>query len=115
MNVKTKALEQAIKMLDATGAQYKIISAEGNHYGELVLAEPAKPKSTKRYGMFTPTCYTEQINAMKVGEVVVIAPPEGATPEELRSVMSGHASKKFGAKNHTTSITEGRVELLRLA
>lgn len=114
MDVKTKAITQAARLLTAAGAQFKIIAPDGAEFGDLEVAEP-KARATRRHNVYAVTGYIQKIDAMAVGDVVTLEPP---TPEDLdgfRSAVCGSAGRAFGNGNYTTATNAGAVEVLRIA
>lgn len=113
MSIKDKTLQQAIKLLNALGCSYKIISAEGAEFGTLeVVKQQAR---TVRSRVFANTGYIQKIKAMSVGEVLTFTPPEGSTAEEMRSAVCGTAHRLLGSGNYVTSVDATTVQILRTA
>ena len=68
-----RTIAQAIKLLDASGAKYKIIDQDGNQYGSLIVTEPKKASKSYKHPPGTMhRFYYPLIKDMKVGDVVVI-------------------------------------------
>lgn len=114
MDVKTKALQQALKMLDAVGATYKVVMPSGEQYGALeCVVKSGRPTRIVRPNIFAKTGYIDRMKNMHSGEVEVFTPPEGADAEQMRSAVCGSAVRIFGAGNFKTSISNNCVEVLR--
>ncbi len=119
MNVKQKQVQQAIKALSAAGLRFKVIDEDGTEHGNLpVLVEQPKvqrPKRIVRRNVFARSGYIGTLGKMAVGDVESIAPPSGATADEMRGAVSGTCTRLFGRGNYATSINDGHVEVFRLA
>jgi hypothetical protein len=120
--VETKAALQAIKLLNAVGAKYKIIYPDGTEVGELVLAkvEPeGKKKITRRrdfslaYGTYA-KLIRPMLKSTDVGQVASI-PIAPYNAERLRSAATAIAHHLWGNGSHTSAITKTHVEILRIA
>lgn len=112
MDVKTNTIIKAIRLLDAAGAQFKIIAATGEEYGTLKLAEPVG--RARRHNVYAVTGYIPKVEAMKVGEVLVLEVPAGEAPGGFQSAICGRAGAVFGAGNYTTSRNGNNIEVLRI-
>lgn len=115
MNIKTEAINKAIRMLDAAKAQYKIITEDGQEFGELNVAK--KAKHSLRHRFYANTGYLEKIKPMVVGDVVLLSPPEGSTCEQMRSAVCGTLNRMHGAGACMTTINKvtNQIEVLRLS
>lgn len=113
MSIKEKTLQQAIKLLDALGCNYKVISSDGAEFGSLeVVKQQAR---NVRHRVFANTGYIDKVKVMSVGEVLTLNPPDGSTAEEMRSAVCGTAHRLLGSGNYVTSIENNHVEILRTA
>lgn len=111
MDIKTKAFNQAINTLKALGAQFKVIAADGQEYGELEVVVPKA--RTRRHDVYASTNHLAKIQAMQIGEVEVLTAPEGEDVKKFRSAVCGAAGRFFGNGNYVTSVnSDGAVELL---
>lgn len=113
MNIHDKALGNALKQLKALKLSFKIIGMDGTEYGDLEVVK--KKARTRRHGIFLETGYQQTIDALAAGESAVFEPPEGTTAKEMQKPISAHAGKRFGRGNFMSTISNGRIELLRLA
>lgn len=113
MSIQEKALSNALKTLNALNVSYKVIGMDGAEYGNLEVVK--KKARTRRHGIFSQTGYHLQIDALKVGEAAKFTPPAGTTAKEMQKPVSSRANKTFGSGNFMSSITNGQVEILRLA
>lgn len=119
LGVHTEALSRALKLLDAAGAQYCVIAADGQKYGALEIKEPAGKKQRHQAhprGAFLDhhKPYTKDL---KPGDSVVV--PYGPFSSEmdresLRSSLSGWSCRAWGAGNYITEKTEAGIEVLRV-
>lgn len=113
MDVKAKAITQAVRLLQAAGAQFKVIADDGTEFGELEVAAQ-KIRSCRR-GHFAATGYLQKLEAMEVGGVEILRPEQPEDLESLRGSVCGKASRLFGRGNYTTVVNDGAVEILRIA
>lgn len=115
MDIKTEAINKAIRLLDAAKAQYKIITEDGQEFGELEVM--VRVKHSARHRVFAETGYIEKIKPMVIGDVVVLSPPEGSTCEQMRSAVCGTLNRMYGAGACMTTINKvtNQVEILRIA
>ena len=119
MNVKTVALNRALAMLNAAGARYVVITAEGETHavGGLEVAEKREPKRHKNPARPVGTLvkyYKPLIENMAVGDVVVV-PYNSFACRELRSAMSAWTVKYWGKGSSIIHANDVGLELLRLA
>lgn len=113
MDIKTKTIAQAIRLLNATGAQYKIIAPDGQEHGTLEVLR--KPLITRRHNHFAKSGFIDRIKACAVAEVLVLDVPDDSTADEFRKAVCSAASRHLGNGNYTTNINGETVELLRIA
>lgn len=113
--IQLATLKRALSMLDAIGAQYAIISADGTRFGTLQIAEE-KSKPTRAYSYKELGDYIkERFNLPNVGDVLTI-PVDKFKINELQSAISSHAVK-VGGKGHYTNCRakdKKSIEILRL-
>lgn len=108
-----KTIDQAVRNLTASGCKFAIITPDGRQLGELILEAPKKPVR-KHVNDFASTGYTATIKAMQVGEVAVFE-SDRFNPAAYRGAISACACSYFGPGNATSTIRDGKIELLRLA
>lgn len=119
------ALERALAMLNASGAEYIVRMPDGAEYqrGELRLAEPKpvrekdpnKPKKGSKYGWGTLTNYiTPLLSAMNPGDVVVV-PFDRFEPIDLGRAVTSTASRLWGNSSYISSRTAAGIEVLRVS
>jgi hypothetical protein len=110
-----RTIQQAIKLLDASGAKYKIIDQDGNEFGTLTASIPKK--TNKNYAHPPGTMfryYHPLVKNMQVGDVVVIDSGE-FTPKSLQGALTGWATAQWGKGSYKTCIIESNIEILRCA
>jgi len=115
--IQTKAINQALRILNAVGAKYKIIMPDATEYGELIIAKPEvkKYRRTLRHPRGTFSAFLAPLfENMKIGDVKQI--PFGEfKPEHLRSAATAYANHLWGPGSHTSTVTKHHVELMRIA
>lgn len=113
MDIQDKALSKALNALNALKVSYKVICKDGTEYGDLVVV--TKKAHTRRHGIFLATGYQQKIDALGIGEVAVFLPPEGTTAKEMQKPVSARAGKVFGNGNFMSTISNGQVQVMRIA
>lgn len=114
--VVTKTIEQAVRLLAASGSQFKVISPDGTHYGALEVVTKKKKtiNPNRTYGELR-KYYDHFVNYQaKVGEVFEI-PAGKYPPEDIRSGVCAKLSTLWGNSTYTSAIVEDRVQILRTA
>ena len=116
MAIKDEALVRALRTLDALEAKYKVITATGEEYGELELAqtEPLKPRNK-----FKALGYSEVVAALKVGDVAKLPLPSGISfenAEKYRGSVASRGCKLWGKGNTMTAWADDKqaIEILRI-
>ena len=114
MDIKTKALNQALNQLKVIGCNFKVITPDGQEFGDLEVVRPRV--RTRRHNVFMGTGYRETIRNMQPGDVHVFVPPEGTTAQEFHKAISSCAGDTFGRieKNHMAAVVGNTIELLCL-
>ena len=117
--IQKQAAEKAIALLNASGAQYKVIFSDGTEYGELEAVQKKRTRNvTIPYGTLQPL-YKPYIDEMQVGSVIQLSIAEaealGGTATSLRSAASAYASKLWGNGTYISTITDKHVEILRIS
>lgn len=119
------ALERALAMLNASGAEYIVRMPDGAEYqrGEMRLAEPKpvrekdpnKPKRGSKYGWGALAHYvTPLMSAVNPGDVLVI-PFDRFEPKDLGHAVSAAAVRMWGSGSHISTRTAAGVEVLRVS
>lgn len=117
--IQKQAAEKAIALLNASGAQYKVIFADGTEYGDLEVVQKKRTRVVRlAYGSLH-HLYRDKVDACEVGGVIQIPldelPPLGAEPKSLRSAVTAYASSKWGNNSYISTITDKHLEVLRYA
>jgi hypothetical protein len=117
----------AIMILRAMeGARYKIVLPDGRVFSkdleeaesrpafELEPAEKRTRKSKAVRGAMLPY-YEKQVKSMRVGDVLVLQPPEGFDPDSLRGACAALGVRVFGKGSTQTFMNRenGTIEVLR--
>ena len=111
MQVEKKALERALRILDAIGCRYGVETEDGETFG-VELQKDRKRASVKNAGC---TDYCEQhIKDLNVGEKLTI-PCGQYDASAVQSCLSNAASKLFGRGSIATTRNEksGCIEVMR--
>lgn len=111
MQVERKALDKALKILDALGCRYGVETVEGETYG--VALQPEKMRSSVK----NPGCskYCEQhIKDLNVGEKLTV-PVGDYDPPAIQACLAYAATKLFGRGSITTTRNDKSscVEVMR--
>lgn len=115
--IQVKTLHNAIRLLSVLPVKYKVVTENGEEFGELEVVKQAKrvPRNPhKKWGDIAD--YAKSfIGSMEVGEVVFL-PCADFDPESLRSSASSWMSKTWGNGSYTTLLSKDHstVEVLRL-
>lgn len=118
--IQKQAAEKAIALLNASGAQYKVIFTDGTEYGDLEIVTQKKHKRRVRipYGTLQ-GLYKERVHETNVGGVIQIpiadATALGGNAASLRSAATAYASNVWGNNTYMSTITDKHVEILRIA
>ena len=116
--IVTRTIQDAVKLLNATGVKYKIIDHDGKEYGALEVA--AKPtlrhkKTHREYGSIS-NHFKTYIKDLTVGDVASI--PLGSFAKEkeaLRGAVAAWCNTHWGVGSYKSCVTDKNVEVLRIA
>ena len=115
--VITKTIAKAVELLKASGAQFKVISPNGDEFGELEVA-PEKQKTFRFTRGELSSFYKPLLENLKVGEVATFKNPDPSKYdiEDFRSSACSWISKERGIGAHTSTIdrTFDTLEILRV-
>jgi hypothetical protein len=115
MSVQHTAVTRAITLLNAAGAQYKIIMADGTEFGELqAVVVPTKPKAGSKYGWGVLTKHVSNfLDDVVVGQVGVVeyAPLD---PLDARQAIASYAFRNWGKASWIIEDKGDRAEVLRV-
>lgn len=120
MEIKAQKFDQALRILRALGAKYVVIDADGvqHRHGDLELVEPKKKKAMHPRefprGTYVELVKKQNIHTLKVGDVLTLD-PHGFRAESVRSTAINLATDMWGKNTVTTSINNGKVEVLRIS
>jgi len=112
----SKTIASAVRLLNATGAKYKVIAPDGTEYGDLVI-QTEKPRvrvTTHERGYYNDHI-TPFLGGVKPGDVVTIPYKAGSTPIEMRSVATAKCHQLWGKGSYTSSVGKHGVEILRIS
>jgi len=113
--LQLQQLVKLIKLMDALGCVYKIITPDGKEFGSLqVQTTPQRRKGRYPRGELR-NFYRKQINQnAAIGEIQIIEP--GPYPiEMIRGGVGSMLNGTWGPGSYVTSIKNKCVELLRIA
>ena len=115
--VITKTIAKAVELLKASGAQFKVISPNGEEFGELEVA-PEKSKHFRFTRGELSSYYKPLLENLKVGEVATFKNPDPTKYdiEDFRSSACSWISKEWGLGAHTSTIDRDfdTLEILRV-
>ncbi len=114
MDISAKAIQKALTILDALGAQYKVVTKGGDEFGTLVVVAAKDPRTPRT--KFIHFGYKEQIRSLKLGECQRFTAPDGISAAQYRSVLSAEAHRIYGKGAVMTSIDSRKntVDALRI-
>jgi hypothetical protein len=111
-------IKNAVRQLEATGCEFRVIDPLGNSYGTLEVAEKKKKKKmnpNRTYGELR-EYYDSYMNYnAKVGEVIEIPPSAKYKPEEIRSGICAKLTSRWGKGTYVSAISGQTVQILRTA
>lgn len=116
MSVQQLAIERAVNMLKGAGAQFKIITSDGQEYGELHVAEPVQRKRkvyTRPQGEMRDHYLPHVIGMVPGGYAEVPAGPYSL--EDVRGPLTAWIHAKWGPGSAITSVNREKnvVEVIR--
>ena len=113
MSIKTKTIENVVKILRALNVQYKIITEDGTEYGELVVATQKKKRDRLfPHGHYSTYVYP-YLQQLNVGEVAQV-PINDYDRIGLSRAVSSCGIRLWGIGSNTTHTTATHIEILRL-
>lgn len=107
MNIKLKAIHQAVALLTASGAQFAV-EFEGQNFGNAKLQqpEPSKPPRTRGEVQFRwADLYSDFIHKCKPGDVFTHKVEGRDAAHSLRSSLSSRLAKLYGNGSYLCTIT----------
>jgi hypothetical protein len=114
--VVIKAIEDAIRLLNITKCQYKVISPTGDEFGSLEVAPKKKKRhvTNRAYGELS-AHYDKHIDYTAAPGDCVRIPLGKYTGHEIRAGAFSKLSTLWGKKTYKTVITDDEVQILRTA
>lgn len=111
-----KTIASAVRLLNATGAKYKVISPDGTEYGDLeVKVVKERTRVLKHELGYFDRHIKPLITGIKPGDVVTIPYKDGSTHEEMRSCATAKCHALWGKGSYTSSLGKHGVEILRIS
>ena len=112
--LQLQQIAKFIKLMDALGCVYKIITPDGKEFGSLLVQTQKKKKGRYPRGELR-NFYRKQINQnVAIGEIQIIDP--GPYPlEMIRGGIGSMLTGTWGPGSYVTSIKNKCVELLRIS
>lgn len=115
MSITVKTTEQAIRLLQACKAEFKIILPTGEEFGTLEVVKKAEHKRTQRYPRgFLHDLYLPVLEPLPPGEVGVVLCPDAVDPTHMQSAICGWCSNRWGAGTYRSCVNGQSVEVLRI-
>lgn len=117
MDIRTKSFNNALNTLKALGAQYVVMQADGEFltHGDLEVVDNKNKRAKPAFphGTYSKLVKDQGIERMKVGDVLTFD-PQGTRAESVRTAAIGYANDAWGANSVTTSLNNGKIEVLRI-
>ena len=115
--VVRKTVEQAVRLLEATGSSFRVITSDGTQYGKLEVVQPKKRNINpdREYGAIRKYYDRFVKYDASVGDVFEIPITKEFTSEEIRSGVCAKLSTRWGKGTYTTAIAGDKVQILRTA
>jgi hypothetical protein len=117
-DIQKRELVRSIELIKALGCTYKIITPEGESFGELEVVEPRtrKVRRALQHPYGTITAHIKKFLDMnaEVGSVQEI-PCGEFDPESVRATACPILTRVWGVKTYTTAAHPDRVEVMRIA
>ena len=112
-DIQIREIERTAKLLHGMGCQFKIITPDGEQYGELPIA-PQEKSNRCLYGAMA-AFYKEKLNLLaEVGDVQEV--PIGAfSVAKLQASMHTFLTKQWGKGNVVTHRNGSVIEVMRAA
>jgi len=109
--VKALAIDQALRLLNASGCKYFVIDEEGKTYGELPTAKKLKNPRKYKPGLMA-NYFKPFLIDVKIGDVAVI-PFNDFDPRALSGAITAYLSGTWGKQSYKSCTTNSSVEILR--
>jgi hypothetical protein len=118
LTVQNNAIDRALRLLDAVGCKYGVVTPDGRTFGALPAqptAPPSRPRKRRPATNFRQTGYSQKLRQMQVGDVERFFPPTGASAQQMQKTIHGTCCRLWGKGSFTTAVIKGAVEVLRMA
>jgi hypothetical protein len=110
--IQTRTIENVAEILRTLKVSFKIITENGEEYGDLEVVRAKRRARTEKYGHFSK--YIQPfIENLQPGEVAQI-PIQDYNRSRLGSSCSALACRLWGNGSNTFCTTDTHIELLRL-
>ena len=125
LEIQKQQFNKALGILNMLGCEYAIKLTDGQIIGKLPVADAASIKVGKNGKVrkarkpsrdYSTFCIPDKVNAMGVGDVLVIEARDGFTPVEIQANVCTYGVHRFGKGNFTTTNNKAKncVEAMRL-
>lgn len=117
-DIQKRELTRAIDLIKALGCTYKVITPDGEAFGELEVAEPRsrKVRAPLKYPFGAVTTHIKKhLNLDATVGIVQDVPCGEFDPESVRSTLCALLHKTWGVKTYTTCSHPEKVEVMRIA
>jgi len=105
MSIQAEALQRALTLLKLGQVEYHLRLPDGRELVSegFVPPAPAKPKRTRRVGLFMPI-YHPIMEGMQPGDIKDILCPPELKLDELQAAMTSWASHHWGKQSYITEM-----------
>ena len=113
--LQQRELQKALRLIESMGCKFKVITPDGESFGDLVIAEQKKKRPRSLHFPFgsMSAYYKPFIDLnLKVGDVIEI-PYSKFKKEKLRSSICSYLIKHWGKGAYTTMQSNGAVQIMR--
>ena len=117
-DIQKRELTRAIDLIKALGCTYKVITPDGEAFGELevVTKKPKAERAPRKDPYGAVVAYSREKLDMNAAVGVVQEVPCGAfDAESLRSSLCNVLTKAWGKDTYTTAAHHNKVEVMRIA
>lgn len=115
-DIQKRELNRALDLIKALGCTYKVITPDGESFGELQVATRSKKRvrAIRKYPYGAVVAYSRAKLDMNVAVGVVQEVPCGEfDAESLRSSVCNILTKTWGKDTYTTAAHHNKVEVMR--
>ena len=111
-NVKQAAIQQAVKLLNAVGANYQV-EFEGQRWGELKKQKGKRIRSKYPLGALTNHVKPHLVD-LQVGDVAVV-PIHPFDEISIRGSITSTCTQWWGRQSYKTGKNKDNIEILRIS